>query len=235
MFLPAGFPASTGNHLLAALSAQEHERLLPHLRQIYLPKNRILYEVGDQIHYAYFLLDGMVSLFSISEEGESIEAAMIGNEGMIGIPIILGSTTMPYRSVVQIPAQALRISAYALNKGFKQATQLQEVLLAYTQKLLTQISQSAICNRFHSVEGRLCRWLLITSGRMRSDSLHLTQSLISQILGAPRTGVTVAAGNLQDAGLIRYRRGNIKIIDRQRLEAAACACYRIGSETKTNY
>jgi CRP-like cAMP-binding protein len=235
MFIAPGFSGPTGNRLLAVLSADEHKRLLPHLKQVYLPKNKILYEVGDQIRYAYFLLDGMVSLFSISEEGESIEAAMIGNEGMIGIAIILGAATMPYRSVVQIPGQAMRINAAALNEEFKQATQLQQVLLAYTQKLLTQISQSAICNRFHSVEGRLCRWLLITSRRMRSDSLQLTQSLISQILGAPRTGVTVAAGNLQDAGLIRYRRGNIKIIDRQRLEATACACYRIGSETKTNY
>jgi CRP-like cAMP-binding protein len=227
---PSEVPSSIGNCLLAALSDWEYKRLLPHLKPVHLPKDKILYEVGDHIHYAYFLLTGMISLFSISEDGESIESAMIGNEGMVGIPIILGASTMPYRSLVQVPADAMRINADNLIKEFKQAGQLQELLLGYTQKLLTQISQSAICNRFHSVEARLCRWLLITSDRMRSDTLQLTQSLISQILGAPRTGVTTAAGNLQDAGLIRYRRGKIKLLNRQGLEAAACECYWIARE-----
>jgi CRP-like cAMP-binding protein len=227
MTTPSESRSRTGNLLLDAMSDREYERLLPYLRPIRLPKGKTLYEVGDNIRYVYFLSVGVVSLFSISKEGESIEAAMIGNEGMIGVPIILGATTMPYRSVVQLPAEALRIPADALKKEFRQVGQLQELLLCYIQHLMIQITQAAICNRCHSVEARLCRSLLITSNRMRSDRVHLTQSLISQTLGAPRTGVTMAAGNLQDAGLIRYRRGNIKILDRAALEAAACECYWI--------
>jgi CRP-like cAMP-binding protein len=220
----------TRNRLLAALPRQEYERLAPHLEPIHLPKGKTLAASGDTLRYAYFPTSGMVSLLSTTESGQSIEVAMVGDEGVIGVPIILRVGVMPYWSMVQISADAMRIRATALRNEFDRGEQLHDLLLRYTHALLTQISQSAVCNRFHSVEERFCRWLLISRDRAKSDTINLTQEFISQMLGTARTRVTMAALPLQDAGLIRYRRGKITILDRQGLESVACECYAIVSK-----
>jgi CRP-like cAMP-binding protein len=168
----------------------------------------------------------MLSLLSITETGRTIEVGMIGNEGMAGIPIILSSGPAPYLVMVQLPCNALRIREGALMAEFKRGGRLQELLLRYTHALLTQVAQSAACNRFHTVEQRLCRWLLVSRDRVRADTLHLTQEFLSHMLGVPRTSVTAVAGALQERGLISYRRGKITILDRPGLEDASCECYR---------
>ncbi|MDT5293786.1 MAG: hypothetical protein QOJ76_666 [Acidobacteriota bacterium] len=215
------------NRLLAALSRMEYERLVPHLERVHFPQGKVLYEVGDLVRRAYFPMRGMISLLSITKDGGTTEVAMVGREGVVGVPIILRVGIIPYRSMVQIPVDALSIKAEALRAEFDRSAQLRDLLLRYTHALLTQVSQSAVCNRFHTVDARLSRWLLVTRDRVGSDSFQLTQELISHMLGTPRTVVTVAANKLQDAGLIRYKRGNIKILNPQRLQAVACECYEV--------
>lgn len=178
------------------------------------------------MRHAYFPFDGIVSLLSMTEDGETIEVAMVGNEGMIGVPIVLRASITPYRTVVQRPVDAMRIKAEVLTKEFNRGGRFQDLLLRYAHALLTHVSQSAVCGRFHPVEARLGRWLLVTRDRVNSDNFQYTQEFLSHMLGTPRTVVSTAACNLQDAGLIRYRRGRITILDRQGLEAAACECYR---------
>jgi len=216
-----------GNRLLAALSPGEHERFFSRLELVYLTRNKILYNAGDIINYTYFPLTGMISLLSVTEDGRTMEVATVGNEGAIGIPVILRALTTPYEIIVQIPARALRIKSNLLREEFDCGGRLQDVLLRYTNGLLLQVSQSAVCNYFHTVEKRLCRWLLITRDCLQSDTFYLTHELISQMLGAPRSGVTVAAGQLQKRGLIRYSRGKITILNQKGLSMAACECYRI--------
>ncbi len=177
----------------------------------------------------------MGSLLAITESGATVEIAMVGNEGMLGLPVVLRSHTTPYRIMIQMPGDAMRIKAEAILAEFKRGGELQDLLLSYTQALITQISQSAVCNRFHTMEKRLCRWLLIAHDRVDGDTFHLTQEIISYMMGAPRTGVTMAAGTLQDAGLIRYKRGKITILDRTGLEESACECYRIVAETLDHF
>src|SRR6266540_4379856 len=218
------------NRLLAALPHEEYKRLQPQLELIQLSKRRTLYEAGDRIRHAYFLNSGMGSLLAITESGATVEIAMVGNEGMLGLPVVLRSHTTPYRIMIQMPGDAMRIKAEAILAEFKRGGELQDLLLSYTQALITQISQSAVCNRFHTMEKRLCRWLLIAHDRVDGDTFHLTQEIISYMMGAPRTAVTMAAGTLQDAGLIRYKRGKITILDRTALEEAACECYGILAE-----
>jgi CRP-like cAMP-binding protein len=220
-------PLTIGNRLLSALNREEYERLLPHLERVQLNQGRVITEATDHVRHAYFLTSGMISLLSITEAGETIEVAMIGNEGMLGIPIILKVNISPYRTMVQIPGDALRIKADALSREFARCGQLHELLLKFTHALVTQISQSAVCNHFHKTEARLSRWLLIAQDRARSDSFMLTQEALSHMLGAPRTGVTRAAVKLQDQGLISYRRGRIKILDQKNLESVSCECYEI--------
>lgn len=227
MSLPVGPHASVRNMLLTALPRAEYERLLPALEPIRLPRNAVLYETHSAIRHAYFLTGGMVSLLSTTEDGKTIEVGMIGNEGIVGIPVILGMSDAPYRTTVQIPVTALRVGAGALREEFNRRGMLHTLLLRYTHTLVTQLSQSAVCNRFHTTEERLCRWLLTSRDRVRSDTLSLTQETISQMLGTPRTGVTMTAGILQSNGLISYSRGKIKIIDRRGLEDAACECYGV--------
>jgi CRP-like cAMP-binding protein len=217
------------NRLLAALPRQEYERLAPHLEPIHLTKGKTLATPGDALRYVYFPAGGMISLLSTTESGQSIEVAMVGDEGVIGVSVILRVGVTPYWSVVQISADAVRVRAAALRNEFDRGGQLHDLLLRYTHGLLAQISQSAVCNRFHSVEERFCRWLLISSDRAKSDTINLTQEFISQMLGTARTRVTMAALPLQDAGLIRYRRGKITILDRRGLESAACERYAIVS------
>ena len=217
----------TKNRLLAALPRQEYERLAPHLEPTHLPRGKTIALTGDTLRYAYFPNNGMISLLSTSGGGEAIEVAMVGSEGFVGVPIILKVGVTPYWSMVQIQADAMRISASALGKEFDRGEQLHDLLLQYTHSLLAHVTQSAVCNRFHTVQERLCRWLLLSRDRVKSDTINLTQEFISQMLGTARTGVTMAAVPLQDAGLIRYRRGKITILDREGLESVACECYSI--------
>ena len=224
---PIGMSNPADNRLLAALPRAEYERLIPHLEVVHLPRGKILFDVGACIPYAHFPLKGVISLLGMTEDGETVEVAMVGNEGMLGIPIILKAGLALHRGMVQIPAEALRINSEVLKLEFNRSGKLQELLLGFTHSLIAQISQSATCNRFHTVERRLGRWLLVIDDRVRNQTFSLTQEFISQMLGTPRTVVTVAANKLQDAGLIRYRRGKITILNRPGLESAACECYGI--------
>jgi len=223
------------NRLLAALPHEEYQRLQPHLELVHLSTRRTLSEAGDLIRHTYFLNSGMGSLLALTQGGATVEIAMVGNEGMLGIPVVLGVQKTAYRIMVQIPGDAMRIKADVIRAEFKRGGELQGLLLSYTHALITQISQSAVCNRFHTVEKRLCRWLLIAHDRVEGDTFHLTQEIISFMMGTPRTAVTMAAGTLQDAGLIRYKRGKITIIDRHGLEDAACECYLIVAQTLDDF
>lgn len=227
--------ATFGNGLLSALPREEYERLAPHLELIRLTPGKILYSAGDIVRHAYFLKGGMASLLSTTEDGRTIEVGMIGSEGMTGVPIILRSSVAPYQVMVQLAGNALRIGGGALREEFNRGGKLQDLLLRYTHSLLIQVAQSAACNRFHTVEERLCRWLLVSRDRVQTDTLQLTQEFLSQMLGVPRTSVTMIAGALQKEGLIRYSRGRITILDRKGLEAASCECYRRVREGISNF
>jgi len=226
MLTPVPFHASTENRLLAALPRGEYERLVPHLERVHLTQGRVIFEAGDRVRHAYFPSGGIISMLSMTEEGETIEVAMVSNEGMVGVPIVLRAGVAPYRTMVQIPGDALRVKAEVLLKEFNQGGRFQDLLLRYAHAVLAHVAQSAVCGRFHTVEARLGRWLLVTRDRINSDSFHYTQEFLSHMLGTPRTVVSIAACRLQDEGLIRYRRGRITILDRAGLEAAACECYR---------
>jgi CRP-like cAMP-binding protein len=226
---------SVENRLLAALPHAEYERLLPSLEPTHLAKGNVLYNVGDTVRRAYFIQSGVISLLSVTIEGDTIEVGMVGSEGMVGIPSLLRQSRAPLRTVVQIQGEALTIGSNALRREFQRGGELQELVLCFTHTLVVQIAQAVICNRFHTIEERLCRWLLGTRDRTQADTFHLTHEFISYMLGTPRTGVTKAAGALQDAGLIRYKRGKITILDRQGLERAACECYQVISEETKNF
>jgi CRP-like cAMP-binding protein len=215
------------NRLLASLPREEYERLRPQLEPVRLPQGKILYHAGDAVRHAYFLRGGMASLVSVTADGRATEVAMIGNEGVVGIPIALRISVAPYQVVMQLPANALRIRAEPLAAALERGGALQSLMLRYTHTVLTQVAQSAACNRFHRVRARLCRWLLVSRDRVQTDTIHLTQEFLSQMLGVPRTHVTMIAGALQEAGMIRHSRGKIQITDRPALEAAACECYGI--------
>ena len=214
------------NHLLAALPEQEFERLRSDLEEVSLPLGRSIYEAGVQMHHLYFPIEGIISLLQVMENGSSGEIAVVGNEGVVGISLFMGGETTPSRAVVQSRARAHRLPAGTLQTEFKRGGELQHLLLRYTQALITQMSQTAVCNRHHSVEQQLCRWLLMSVDRLPpGDELVMTQELIANMLGVRREGVTEAARKLQDAGLIRYARGHITVLDRPKLEARVCECY----------
>jgi CRP-like cAMP-binding protein len=215
------------NHLLAALPDPESERLYPHLELVPLPLGEVLYESGDQLQHVYFPTGSIVSLLYVMADGASAEIAVVGNEGIIGIALFMGGETMPNRAVVQSAGHAYRLKGQVLKEEFNRAGELQHLLLRYTQALLTQMSQTAVCNRHHSVDQQLCRWLLLSLDRLPSNELTMTQELIANMLGVRREGVTEAAGKLQSAGLIHYSRGRITVIDRPRLERRACECYQV--------
>ncbi|HEX8069332.1 MAG TPA: Crp/Fnr family transcriptional regulator [Pyrinomonadaceae bacterium] len=215
------------NRLLAALPAAEYERLRPHLEQISFALAEVVYESGGHLDYVYFPTTAIVSLLYTMEDGATAEMGLVGNEGIVGIALFMGGNTMPNRAIVQSAGGAIRMKAKALQNEFALGSQFQHLLLRYTQALITQISQTAVCNRLHSVEQQLCRWLLLSHDRVKADELIMTQEMIADMLGVRREGVTVAAGRLQDAGAISYVRGRIKILDRQKLEALACECYRV--------
>ena len=215
------------NHLLAALPTPESERLYPQLELVPLPLGDVLYESGDQLQYVYFPTDSIVSLLYVMADGASAEIAVVGNEGLIGIALFMGGETTPNRAVVQSAGHAYRLKGQLLKEEFNRAGELQHLLLRYTQALLTQMSQTAVCNRHHSVDQQLCRWLLLSMDRLPSKELGMTQELIANMLGVRREGVNEAAGKLQNAGLIHYSRGHITVLDRPRLEKRACECYQV--------
>jgi CRP-like cAMP-binding protein len=223
-------PVPTENRILAALPREEYERLLPNLERVSLKHDQILYESGETIRYAYFLDSAIVSMLSVTEEGATIEVGLVGNEGILGVPIFLRASEMPYRAMVQGSGTARRMRADLLREVFDRCGPLHDLLLRYLHVLVIQLSQAGVCNRFHNVEQRLCRWLLMALDRSESKDLQFTQEFLSQMLGVQRDGISMAAGTLQKAGLIRYSRGHITILDRKGLEAAACECYRIVKE-----
>lgn len=215
------------NQLLASLSTAEYNRLLPHMKHVSLVLKDVLCQAGDTMKYAYFPLSGMISMLSILVDGASVEVGVIGSDGMLGLPIFLGSGIAPNQAIVQVADGAMRINADILKAEFKRAGPMQALLLRYTQAFFTQVSQSAACNRLHTLDQRLSRWLLIVHDRMEMDSFQLTQEFISHMLGMRRTGVSEAANILQNEGLIRYTRGKIHILDRKGLESRSCDCYQI--------
>jgi CRP-like cAMP-binding protein len=215
------------NHLLAALPVKERERLFPHLELIPMVLGDVLYESGSELRHVYFPTTSIVSLLYVMLDGASAEIAVVGNEGIIGVALFMGGETMPNRAVVQSAGHAYRLKGQLLKQEFNRSGELQHLLLRYTQALLTQMAQTAVCNRHHSLDQQLCRWLLLSLDRLPSNDLVMTQELIANMLGVRREGVTEAAGNLQKAGLIRYQRGHITVIDRAGLEARACECYAV--------
>jgi CRP-like cAMP-binding protein len=215
------------NRLLASLPADEYARLHPRLQQVSFSLGEVVYEFGGHLDYVYFPTNSIVSLLYTMENGASAEMGLTGSDGVVGIALFMGGGTMPNRAVVQSAGGALRMKAKALQDEFAMGGKFQQLLLRYTQALITQISQTAVCNRLHTVEQQLCRWLLLSHDRVKADELVMTQELIADMLGVRREGVTVAAGRLQDSGAIRYIRGHIKILDRQKLEQTVCECYQV--------
>lgn len=215
------------NHLLAALPTAELERLAAHLELVPMPLGEILYEPGEQLQHAYFPTTAIVSLHYVTESGASAEAAGVGNEGIVGVSLFTGGDTTPSSAVVQTAGHAYRLERRLLKQEFDRAGLLQRLLLLYTQALITQMMQTAVCNRHHSVEQQLCRWLLLTLDRVPSRELIMTQELVASMLGVRREGITEAAGKLQHAGFIRYRRGHIAVLERAGLETHACECYAV--------
>ena len=219
--------APNENRLLAKLPREEYERVLPYLEEVTFSLGEVVYEFGGQLDYVFFPTNSIVSLLYTMENGTSAEMGLTGNDGVVGIALFMGGGTMPNRAVVQSAGAAVRMKANVLRDEFALGGPFQHLLLRYTQALITQISQTAVCNRLHSVEQQLCRWLLLSHDRIKSDELIMTQELIADMLGVRREGVTVAAGRLQDIGAISYVRGRIKILSRQKLEATSCECYRV--------
>jgi CRP-like cAMP-binding protein len=215
------------NHLLDALPAADYARLLPDLELIAMPLGWAVYESGGQLNYLYFPTTGIVSLLYVMESGESAEIAITGNEGLIGISLFMGGESTPSRAVVQSAGNGYRLKANVMKKEFALGGELQHLALRYTQALITQMSQTAVCNRHHALEQQLCRWLLLSLDRLPGNELRMTQELISNMLGVRREGVTEAAGKLQAAGLIHYSRGKITVLDRARLEQRVCECYGV--------
>jgi CRP-like cAMP-binding protein len=215
------------SHLLAALPAADYARLLPDLELIPMGLGDVLYESGAKLRYVYFPITSIVSLLYVLEDGASAEIAIVGNEGVLGISLFMGGESTPSRAVVQSAGHGFRLKAKLLKNEFGRFGPTMHLLLRYTQALITQMAQTAVCNRHHSVDQQLCRWLLLSLDRLESNELSMTQELIANMLGVRREGVTEAAGRLQNAGLIRYHRGSITVLDRPGLEARSCECYQV--------
>jgi CRP-like cAMP-binding protein len=215
------------NHLLAALPAEDYARLLPDLELTAMPLGWAVYESGGHMAFLYFPTTSIVSLLYVMESGGSAEIAITGNEGLVGISLFMGGETTPSRAVVQSAGNGYRLKAGILKREFALGGNLQHLSLRYTQALITQMAQTAVCNRHHSVDQQLCRWLLLSLDRLQSNELIMTQELIANMLGVRREGVTEAAGKLQAAGVIHYRRGKITVVDRPKLERRVCECYRV--------
>ena len=215
------------NHLLAAMPAADFERLAAHLELVPLALGKVLYEPGEQLAHAYFPTTAIASLHYVMESGESTEIVGVGNEGFVGVALIMGGQTTSSAAMVQAAGYAYRLERRLLKQEFERSSYLQRLLLRYSQALITQIAQNAVCYRHHSVEQQLCRWLLLTVDRAPSRELVMTQELVASMLGVRRESITEAAGNLQYAGCISYRRGHITVLDRSMLEARACECYAV--------
>jgi CRP-like cAMP-binding protein len=215
------------NRIIAALPAAEFERLAPHLELVPMLLGETLYNPGGQLRHVYFPTTAIVSLFYVMKSGSSAEIAGVGNEGMLGVSLFMAGDTTSSSAVVQTAGHGYRLPGGLLKEEFNRAGPMQLLLLRYTQALLTQMFQTGACNRHHSIEQQLCRWLLLTLDRLPSNELILTQELVAGALGVRREGITEAAGNLQRAGVIRYRRGHIAVLDRSGLESGACECYAV--------
>lgn len=223
-------PKSSGpqqNHLLQALPHSDYERIAAHLELIPLQLGDVLYEPGVKMRYVYFPTTAIVSLLYVMGDGASAEIAIVGNEGILGVSLFMGGESTPSRAVVQSAGHGFRLQARLLQQEFERFGPTMHLLLRYTQALITQMAQTAVCNRHHSVDQQLCRWLLLSLDRLSSNDLVMTQELIANMLGVRREGVTEAAGKLQDAGLIRYARGKITVRNRVGLEARCCECYQV--------
>src|SRR5664279_5070490 len=214
------------NHLLAALPETAWKRWLPQLEKVEMPLGQVLYESGSTLSHVYFPTDSIVSLLYVMENGASAEIAVVGNEGIVGISLFMGGESTPSRAVVQSAGEGLRMSSQAIKAEFKQGPVL-HLLLRYTQALITQMAQTAVCNRHHSLDQQLCRWLLLSLDRLSSNVLTMTHELIANMLGVRREGVTDAAGKLQKLGVVRYSRGQITVLDRPKLEELCCECYAV--------
>ena len=215
------------NHLLQVLPEDVQNRVFPQLGLVTLPLGHVLYESGAALHHVYFPADSIVSLLYVMENGASAEIAVVGNEGVVGVALFMGGETTPNRAVVQSGGAAFRLKSQLLKEEFSQSGALQHLFLRYTQSLLTQMAQTAVCNRHHTVEQQLCRWLLMSLDRLPSNKLTMTQELISNMLGVRREGVTESAGRLQSKGVIQYSRGLITVLDRAKLENICCECYGV--------
>ena len=222
-----GSPTPKQNRLLDALSDIEGKRIFPHLQLVPMPLGKVLYEPDDVRRHAYFPIDCIVSLLYVTEDGASAEIAVVGNDGIVGIPVFMGGDTMPSRAVVQSAGHAYRLIAQRLKHEFDRSSELKHLLLRYTQALITQMALTAVCNRHHSVDQHLCRWLLLSIDRLSGNDLRMTQELIANMLGVRREGVNEAAGRLQKAGVIKYTRGHITVLDRPKLESLCCECYTV--------
>jgi CRP-like cAMP-binding protein len=223
----SGIPAPEQNHLLAALPAEAQQRLLPHLELIEMTLGNVVYESGESTRQVYFPTNSIVSLLYVMENGASAEISVVGNEGIVGIAVFMGGESTTSRAVVQSAGHAYRLAGQRLKDEFNRHADLQVLMLRYTQALITQMAQTAVCNRHHTIDQQLCRWLLLSLDRLRTNELTMTQELIANMLGVRREGVTDAAGKLQRLGVINYRRGRIEVLDRPRLEALSCECYSV--------
>jgi CRP-like cAMP-binding protein len=220
-------PSPLQNHILEALPAAVRERLFPHLKLVALHRGAVLYEAGSPLRQVYFPTDCIVSLLYVLENGASAEMSVVGNEGAIGVSMFIGGETTSTRAIIQTGGTAYRLSGRRLKQEFERHGDLLHILLRYTQSLLTQMAQTAVCNRHHSVDQQLCRWLLLSLDRLTSNKLMVTQELIANMLGVRREGVTAAAGKLQKLGAIKYVRGQITVLDRPKLEVLSCECYAL--------
>ena len=215
------------NHLLAALPEEDRASIMPNLEWVPMPLGEVVCEAGRPMRHVYFPTTSIVSLLYVMEDGASAEIAVVGNEGIVGVSLFMGGETTTSRAVVQSAGHAFRLPGQLLKEEFFRAGTMQRLLLRYTQTLLTQMAQTAVCNRHHSIDQQLCRWLLLSLDRLASNELAMTQELIANMLGVRREGVTEAAGQLQQAGLIHYHRGHITVLDRAGLEARVCECYAV--------
>jgi CRP-like cAMP-binding protein len=220
-------PLQTRNRLLAALPPEVQNRLAAHLEPVNLPLGKVLYEAGDTPRDVYFPIDAIVSLLYVMESGDSAEISVIGNEGMVGVSVFMGGGSTPSRALVQSAGRALRMQSHFLKEEFNRHGDFLVLLLRFTQALITQMAQTAVCNRHHRIDQQLCRWLLLSLDRLPSNKLVMTQELIANMLGVRREGVTEAAGKLQREGVITYSRGHITVLDRERLESLSCECYAV--------
>lgn len=215
------------NHLLSALPAEVRARIFPELVEVTMPLGMVLYEPGDVMNNVYFPIDSIVSLLYVMENGSSAEISVVGNEGVIGISLFMGGESTPSRAVVQSAGNAYRLSANLMKTEFNRHSETMILMLRYTQALITQMAQTAVCNRHHSIDQQLCRWLLLSLDRLPTNQVTMTQELIANMLGVRREGVTDAAGKLQRQGVITYARGEITVLDRQKLETLSCECYAV--------